>query len=136
MQKPPRSKRKLQVAQRRTLRGICASARRPDEDWVDWIQRATHFAEQCLEEYGADTWVVAQRSRKWRWAGKVARMLPCRWAQLASLWEPDDGHRRVGRPCQRWSDDIQEFFALASNGFSTHKMKSPGRLVSALLKNF
>ena len=102
--------RKLQVAQRRMLRRICGSSRRPEEDWVAWIQRTTHYAEQCLENSGADSWVLAQRSMKWRWAGKVARMRSDRWAQLALLWEPDVGHRRVGRPCRRWSQDLEEFF--------------------------
>ena len=101
--------RKLQVAQRRMLRRVCSSARRPDEDWVDWIRRATDYAEHCLKAHGADSWVVAQRSRKWRWAGKVARMMPDRWAQLVLLWEPGGGHRRVGRPCRRWSEDLEEF---------------------------
>ena len=91
-----------------SLRRICHTARGMDEDWVDWIRRATQYAETCANKFGTESWVVAQRSRKWRWAGKVARMTPDRWAQLATIWEPKDGHRRVGRPSKRWSVDFDE----------------------------
>ena len=106
---------KLRVAQRHMLRLVCQVRRKKLEDdslepWVDWIKRATHFAEDMLAESGGESWVLAQRRRKWRWAGRVARLDDNRWTKQTLLWEPPAGERRVGRPNRRWADAFASFF--------------------------
>ncbi|CAH2238494.1 jg5675 [Pararge aegeria aegeria] len=43
---------------------------------------------------------------KWRWAGHIARMVDDRWTLRLTSWTGPAGHRKVGRPYARWSDDI------------------------------
>ncbi|CAH2259298.1 jg10039 [Pararge aegeria aegeria] len=43
---------------------------------------------------------------KWRWAGHIARMVDDRWTIRLTSWPGPAGHRKVGRPYARWSDDI------------------------------
>ncbi|CAH2234387.1 jg21191 [Pararge aegeria aegeria] len=43
---------------------------------------------------------------KWRWAGHKARMVDDRWTIRLTSWPGPAGHRKVGRPYARWSDDI------------------------------
>ena len=106
---------KLRVAQRHMLRLVCQVRRKTMrdgtlEEWVDWIKRATHFAEDILRQSVWESWVLSQRRRKWRWAGRVARLNDNRWTQQVLLWEPQTGKRRVGRPCLRWAEVITSFF--------------------------
>jgi hypothetical protein len=112
--------KQLQSAQRRMLRLICQPGRRKvtiddgsvvDESWVEWVQRATHFAEEAMKTTGVEAWVPAQRRKKWRWAGHVARMTDERWTVLSLAWEPAKGRRNVGRPRLRWADCLDQFFA-------------------------
>jgi len=103
----------LRVAQRRMLRKIVQVAKLKtddeEEEWVNYILRSTRIAERCMEEAGIESWVGAQRRRKLRWAGHLARLQDRRWTQLALYWTPS-GHRRVGRPLSRWEDSLVEFF--------------------------
>jgi hypothetical protein len=101
---------KLRVAQRRMLRLICRTGRKPDETWVEWVQRATHYAERVAEETNVESWVLAQRRRKWKCAGHVARLTDNRWTSALLMWQPSKGHRNVGRPMRRWSDDLDQFW--------------------------
>ena len=53
-------------------------------------------------------WVTESRRRKWRFAGKLARVVDGRWSAEIISWDPDHGiGRRVGRPLLRWADDIE-----------------------------
>ncbi|KAG7297047.1 hypothetical protein JYU34_019980 [Plutella xylostella] len=45
---------------------------------------------------------------KWKWAGHIARATDGRWSERVLHWLPRDGRRPVGRPKQRWCDDIVE----------------------------
>ena len=60
-----------------------------------------------IEALKAD-WVTEQRSRKWSWAGHVARRNDGRWTQAVLDWRPQ-GQRKQGRPAKRWEDDVQTF---------------------------
>ena len=95
---------RLHTAQRHMLRAMCAERfpQTGDATWVDWIQQATHAAEQAAKDAGVQMWVAAQRKLKFRWAGKVARLTDDRWTQLCLHWTPEAGERRVGRPAARW----------------------------------
>eukprot|EP00929_Paragymnodinium_shiwhaense_P115192 TRINITY_DN8389_c0_g1_i1.p1 TRINITY_DN8389_c0_g1~~TRINITY_DN8389_c0_g1_i1.p1 ORF type:complete len:455 (+),score=145.13 TRINITY_DN8389_c0_g1_i1:136-1500(+) len=46
--------------------------------------------------------------RKWRWAGKVARLTDDRWTQALLLWSPDAGSRNVGLPVTRFDYTFAE----------------------------
>ena len=43
---------------------------------------------------------------KWRWAGHLARRSDGRWTKLTTLWKPETGSRRRGRPHARWQDEL------------------------------
>jgi hypothetical protein len=106
--------RKLRSTQRRMLRLVCQTWRMDScdgdaETWVEWIQRATHKAEEIMTKVGVESWVTMQKRKKWRWAGHVARMSDDRWTVKSLLWSPENGERRVGRPKRRWTDAIDDF---------------------------
>ena len=74
------------------------------ENWVSYIERATHEAERVSDAAGLADWVIEQRRRRWRWT----RMRDWRWTKLLLDWIPI-GARRVGRPTMRWEDSLEEF---------------------------
>eukprot|EP00972_Heterocapsa_arctica_P006848 1001852-Heterocapsa_arctica.AAC.2 len=60
-------------------------------------------------------WNHDDLARKWRWAGKVARMSEDRWPKRVATWDPRDvpqhsalgrATRGRGRPRRRWEDDL------------------------------
>ena len=108
--------KRLQTAQRQMLRLVVQTSRRKDngeelEDWVEWIRMATHRAEDLFQSVGGEACVTAQRRRKFRWAGHVARMTDNRWTVQILQWCPEKGERKVGRPMRRWTDFLDEYFA-------------------------
>lgn len=114
---------KIRVAQRRMLRKIVQTGRQREktadddtqpkpnfnEEWVDWIVRATREAEKYCKQAGVDDWMEAQRRRHWRWAGHVARAQDSRWSKELLHWIPRNGWRSRGRPVKRWSDELNNF---------------------------
>ena len=116
--------RKLRSTRRKMIRWIVGVPRHIDEDWVAFIQRATHRSEQLAESYGSTDWVLLYRQRKWKLAEKAANYSDNRWAQRILQWTPwfrTLPHRRVGRPCKRWDDDLvalagDDWPASARNG--------------------
>jgi len=103
--------RLLVACRRMMLRYIVGVPRRPDECWVDFIQRATHDSAEVFERNGSIDWITLQRRRKWQLAAKIASSTDCRWARRLLLWRPWFGvlaRRSVGHPCKRWDDDITE----------------------------
>ena len=76
------------------------------ENWTDWIQRTTHYAEMQLLKAGAEGWVEGQRRRKWRWAGHVARRHDGRWSNLVLCWTPEGKRLKIGRLKRRWRDEL------------------------------
>lgn len=45
---------------------------------------------------------------KWKWAGHVARLSDQRWTKLSTTWHGPTGTRSVGRPQERWKDEISK----------------------------
>lgn len=43
---------------------------------------------------------------KWKWAGHIARYTDRRWTIESTKWKGPSGKRNIGRPKQRWADDI------------------------------
>eukprot|EP00973_Karenia_brevis_P007712 1047595-Karenia_brevis.AAC.1 len=80
------------------------------ETWIEFLRRTTYIAEDCLNRLGLDDWVIAQRRRKWRWAGHLARRDDERWSTKLLSWRPQEGRRCVGHPKMRWSDVFNLFF--------------------------
>ena len=78
------------------------------KSYVEWIQRATKEAEQLMSKHDILDWVTLQRSRLWRWAGRVALQDDERWSHEVLHWEPL-GSRVRGRPRTRWTDQIIPF---------------------------
>ena len=86
------------------------------ETWVEWIRRATFTAEEYSRKAGIDDWVVAQRRRKFWWAGHVARRMDGRWSSIVVNWTPGIGSRRVVRPAMRWADTLVQYFSYLGIG--------------------
>ena len=49
------------------------------------------------------------KTKKWRWAGHLARRKDNRWTHNITNWTPITQTRRRGRQSRRWMDDIKEF---------------------------
>ena len=102
--------RELRTTQRPMLRTVLGSGRKPTldpprskEDYVERIKRAKRQSEQAMKANGVTDWVQLQRSRLWKWAGKVARLENGRWSQEVLKWDPE-GCRAQGRPRTCWTD--------------------------------
>ena len=100
---------KLRSTRRKMIRWIVCVPRRVDEDWITYIQRATHKSDELAENCGSTDWIVLYRQRKWRLAEKAANYTDNRWVQRILQWTPwfrALPHRRVGRPSKRWDDGL------------------------------
>ena len=109
-----RMAQRIRSTQRRMLRLILGSPRRPEEEWADYMKRTTHYIEELSGCLGYESWDVVQRRRKFRFAGRVARSCDDRWARRMLQWTPwfrlpSSFGRRVGRPTSRWLDDLNQF---------------------------
>ncbi|CAK0876937.1 unnamed protein product [Prorocentrum cordatum] len=71
--------RKLRSTQRRMLRQMVGIGRLPDEDWVEYIRRATRASMQISERSGVDDWVSMFWKQKWTLAGKLSSPTDRRW---------------------------------------------------------
>jgi hypothetical protein len=81
-----KQKRHLQATQRSMLRRIVCIKRHPDEDYVDWIRRATRRAEGLARAAGVPCWVEEHLNCKWRWGRNIANMQENMWAQKTTFW--------------------------------------------------
>ena len=80
------------------------------ENWIEYIQRPTHIAEDLCTRYGITDWVTRHYQLKFKLAGHMARRTDSRWSTRILYWRPLGGGRCQGRPCQRWTDDLDRFF--------------------------
>ena len=81
-----KQKRQLRSVQREMLRRIVRIRRQPQEEWIDWVKRATKVAEELANKAGTACWIRRHLQMKWRWAGRIARMPWSRWARRVTLW--------------------------------------------------
>ena len=79
------------------------------EPWLDWFRRSTHTADELAVRHGVCDWVEECRRRKWKLAGHTLRRTDGRWSTRLLNWIPNAGHRDVGHPAQRWSDELAVF---------------------------
>ena len=101
--------RKLRCTQRRMLRWMIPTARKPDEPWPEYIQRSTHLAEDFAFSCGAADWTSLQRKRKCNLAARCAISNDGRWSTRLMQWRPwfrCNPHRHVGHPVKRWTDEF------------------------------
>jgi hypothetical protein len=99
--------RKLRSTQRRMLRWMVKSVPQVDEPWPEYIQRATHFAEDVAYSCGATDWAQTQHERKCKLAAKLEFSTDGRWATRLLHWKPwfrCNPYRNVGHPHKRWTD--------------------------------
>ena len=127
-------RRKLQTNQRRMLRmivntrrlastAVLESASASDssstassfqlEPWIDFMQRATHIAEDYASRYGVKDWASVHFLRKFRLAGHMSRRTDSRWFKKVLYWIPDGASRQRGHPHKRWTDALDDFFKAA-----------------------
>ena len=120
----------MQTTRRQMLRMMFGGKRRRDHNqeeqplelWVDFVQRATHKAQDVMARHGSLDWCQQQRQRKWRLAGRLAATTDNRWSAELLAWRPLHGFgRRVARPWNRWSTDI---CALAGGNWLQHAQNS------------
>jgi hypothetical protein len=119
-----KQKRYLRSVQRLMLRKILFVRRRPEEEYVPWIRRATKLAEERARRAGVKCWLAMHLESKWRWAGQLANMDPERWAARTTFWrdsdwwcyQPRGGSSYGSRPIRarpgnmlRWEDDLRKF---------------------------
>jgi hypothetical protein len=113
--------RKLESARRSMLRKIVGGRRGPQEEWVDWIIRATHKALDWSKRAGVKDWRISHFERKWAWAGHVARKPADTWLYRVTTWRDSAwqrmceelGHERERRPSRRrymkWEDVLRRY---------------------------
>jgi hypothetical protein len=92
---------RLRVFERRVLRRIFGPKR--DEVTRDW--RRLHN-EELNGLYFSPNIVRVMKSRRIRWAGRVARMGVGRCVYRVLVGKPE-GRRPLGRPRRRWEDNIR-----------------------------
>ena len=113
--------RQLESARRSMLRKIVCTGRNQDEQWIEWIQRATHKALNWSNRAGVREWVGLHFERKWLWAGHVARRGQDTWLHRVTTWRDsawqslasEMGSFRERRPSRRrwmkWEDPLRRF---------------------------
>ena len=100
---------RLITTRRKMIRWIVSVPRSPNEEWVDYIQRATHRSEELAARHGSINWATVSRQRKWTLASKAATCAEGRWMHRILSWRPwfrIAPRRCVGRPCKRWDDEL------------------------------
>ena len=89
--------KKFQTTQRKMER-IMLGITLKDKKRNTWIREQTQ-----LEDI-----VTFIKRSKWRWAGHLARREDGRWTRTCTLWRPDTGGRKRGRPRTRWEDEVKK----------------------------
>ena len=110
----------LASTRRRMLRSMLCKHRRPDEDWIDFVRRATKESEASAQSGGARDWVILCSERKRSFAGKTARCNIGKWSTRLLNWKPwfrTVPFRLVGRPHTRWDGCFEK---LAGGNWTEH----------------
>lgn len=73
------------------------------------ISLRDHIRNEVIRNKSKVTDVITSVSKmKWNWVGHVARQDNQRWTKQLIHWRPRQNKRSVGRPQQRWIDDIKK----------------------------
>ena len=92
------------------------------EEYVAWITRATDVVKQMMVNLDVPDWVEEIHRRKFRWAGRTARLSDGRWTKEVMLWCAT-GSRKRGRPKSRWTDSLNKFFDQGRQSTNTFWME-------------
>ena len=93
----------LRAVQMKMMRSIVAQRRRPEETWVEWVQRATHVAKDVMAEHSVPNWDDLQHQRVLLWKDRIDTLAGSRWTTSVLDWQPI-GRRSRGHPRTRWID--------------------------------
>jgi hypothetical protein len=117
-----KDKQRLQSVERAMLRRFAGPRRNSTEDYIPWLSRATHAAEQARNSVGIKSWTDSVAAKRWSWAGHVARMYAQRWASRLTKWRGSDWWKgqdhdtNSGRPLRaraghfrRWENELVKF---------------------------
>ena len=85
--------------------------RAEQENWIDFIKRATHIAEDWSSKAGVRDWASEHYRSKFRLAGHMARREDGRWSARVLEFRPKGGGRSRGHPCKRWAQELDDFFS-------------------------
>jgi hypothetical protein len=96
-----REERRLRVFENRVLRRIFGPKR--DEVTGEWRRLQN---KEIYALYSSPNIIRVIKSRRLRWAGRVARMGDRRGAYRALVGKPE-GRRQLGKPRRRWEDNIK-----------------------------
>ena len=92
---------------------------RPDENWVQLVQRATRKARDLAASCGVKGCEEKHLELKWQWAGHIARRSPSEWVWRVTFWRDSEWsvavancadlplRRRAGR-WSRWEDFVKK----------------------------
>ena len=79
------------------------------EQWVEYIKRATHSAEELFASHKSTNWIQMHFCRKRTLLVRMLSSEDSRWSQQVLSWIPLHGLKRsIGRPRLRWHDDMDE----------------------------
>ena len=112
--------RLLRSARRAMLRRILGARRAPEDDYIEWVQRSIHKAEDLAKKAGVRDWETAHLTSKWAWAGHVMRRPSETWVYRTTCWRDSSWQSLVAhsscrplRPSRRrwtrWEDALQKF---------------------------
>ena len=87
--------RRPQATQNEMLRQIAGPGRQPDEEYVDWVIRATSVARTIAQDAGIRFWQANHLKSKWHWAGHVCRMGDEGVAKRSTKWEGSEWRRQA-----------------------------------------
>ena len=73
--------------------------------WPNFLQRAARKVKELAAKFGAESWAKTYRRRKWRFAGRLARVNDERWCRRVLHCQPESQRSRQ-RPLTRWSDQL------------------------------
>jgi len=88
--------RLLERARRAMLRKIVGLRQGADEEWIDWLRRSTHRAMALSDELGLSPWITTHLTKKWHWAGHVARRGGDTWLHRTTCWRDTSWQEIVG----------------------------------------
>ena len=98
-----------------------------------WIQRVTYMVENIARGLKADDRVVLHRQRKWRFAGRTARLDDSQRSNRLLSWHPH-GYRLPGRD-QRYDGRMGFENSLAVTGQLWRRTRSYGQQLKATLRS-
>ena len=131
------------------LRRFAGPKTAPDEDYVEWVQRATHKAEETSRKAGVDCWLRMHLDANWSWGCKPANYSDERWSKRMTFWRDSEWssyQEKVAaaygvRPIRaraghfkRWEDELRQF--CVSKDMRVERVGKAGRRMECEQRGF